>query len=200
MKVLFIVPYITSNRHPVFLRNRTGLGYMIYDIAKYVGQSEHVELFAVNSLAPSVNMENFKTVGRSWGKFIKHFSVKSLYDGLKFIGKYKVPLKEKYRILYQFMAIAQAEKMMNNFDIIHIHGCSPITDAAIKACKRQNKPFVVTLHGLVSFEKEVKLHPSLKQYERDFLVEAYFNNYNVSFISSGNKETAESFIHSNLSE
>lgn len=199
MRILFIAPYITSIRHPAFLRNKTGLGYMIYDIAKYVGETEDVELFAVNSIAPAIRMENFYTIDRNWIKFIKNFSLKSLFDGIGFLKKYKVPVKDKLRILYQYLAVAQAERIMKNYDVVHIHGCSPITDAVIRACKRKKTPFAISLHGLVSFEEAVRLHPSLKQYEKDFLMEAYKKNYHVSFISTGNKETAEAYIHSNLS-
>ena len=62
----------------------------------------------------------------------------------------------------------QVEHIMKQYDVVHIHGCSSITDAVIKACKRQNIPFLVTLHGLNSFEKLIKLHSSLCRYERDF--------------------------------
>lgn len=199
MRILFIAPYITSEKHPAFLRNQTGFGYMVYDIAEYVGRTEHVELFAVNVIAPYTNMKGFVTVERNWFKFIRNFSIRSLVDAIKFIRKYKVPIKEKLRIIYQFEAISQAENIMKTFDVVHIHGCSPITDAAIKACRRKKMPFAVTLHGLVSFEKAVRLHDSLKQYEKDFLLDATIKNYHVSLISSGNKEAVESFIESKLS-
>ena len=198
MKVLFITPYITSTKHPAFLRNKTGLGLMVYDIAKYVGMSSNVELFAVNAFSPKIEMENFTTIRRNWRLFIKYISFQSFKDGFGFISKYKLPFKERLRVLYQFLSISQIEKLLPAYDIVHIHGCSPITDAAIKACKRKHKPFLVTLHGLVSFEKEVKLHDSLKQYEKDFLIEAYENDYNVSFISTGNKETALDYVNSQI--
>lgn len=196
MKILFIVPYITTERHHEFQRNKTGFGLMVYDIAKSVGVSNDVELFAVNTIAPSLEMENFRTVKKCWSDLIKSFSFRSLRDAFVFQKKYKLPAKERLRVIYQFLSIAQIEKKMSDFDIIHIHGCSPITDATIRACKRQNKPFLVTLHGLVSFQNEVRLHESLKQYEKDFLVEAYRNDYNVSFISTGNLETALAYVQS----
>lgn len=200
MKILFIAPYITSDRNPAFMRNKTGLGYMIYDIAKNVGKTEHVDLFAVNAFAPATEMEGFSTIERNWFKFFRNLSVQSLIDGFKFVRKYNVPIREKLRIIYQFEAISQAETIMKEFDVVHIHGCSPITEAAIKACQRKKIPFVVTLHGLVSFEKAVRLHNSLKQYEKDFLLEAYNNDYDVSFISTGNKEAAEAYIQTRLND
>ena len=44
MKILFITPYITSACHPAFLRNQTGFGYMVHDIAQYVAKTEEVDI------------------------------------------------------------------------------------------------------------------------------------------------------------
>ena len=198
MKILFVTPYITSDKHSMFLRNITGFGYMVYDIAKYVGKKNEVKVFVVNAIAPAIEMDTFQTIGKSWFGLIKAFSIKSLKDAIVFVKKYNVPIYEKIRIFYQYLAVAQIEKMMQDFDLIHIHGCSPITDAVIRACQRKQKSFLVTLHGLVSFEKSVRLHDSLKQYEKDFLIEAYENDYNVSFISTGNKETALDYVKSQI--
>lgn len=196
MKILFITPYITSSAHTAFMRNKTGFGLMVYDIAKYIGEKFSVELFAVNTMASRLEHDSFVSVERNWKIFVQSLSMRNLIDSIKFLKKYKLPFKEKLRVFYQFLAISQAEKMLRNYDLVHIHGCSPITDAAVKACLRKNIPFVVTLHGLVSFEKSVRLHESLKQYERDFLIESYLKNYNVTFISSGIRKQAEEFISS----
>ena len=34
MKILFITSHITHPSSPVFMRNQTGFGYMVFDIAK----------------------------------------------------------------------------------------------------------------------------------------------------------------------
>lgn len=193
MKILFITPYITSACHPAFLKNQTGFGYMVHDIAQYVAKKEEVDGFAAMAFTPKMEVDGFKVVGRSKCSLLRNLSLKNLLDGFHFINSYPVPLKESLRTLYIFAAIGQVERIVKQYDVVHIHGCSSITDAVIKACKRQNIPFLVTLHGLNSFEKSIKLHPSLCRYERDFLKEAATNHYPVSFISTGNMLTAETF-------
>ena len=191
MKILFITPYITSACHPAFLRNQTGFGYMVHDIAQYVAKTEEVDIFATMAFTPKMEVDGFKVVGRSKWSLLRNLSLKNLLDGFRFINRYSMPLKESLRTLYIFAAIGQVEHIMKQYDVVHIHGCSSITDAVIKACKRQNIPFLVTLHGLNSFEKLIKLHSSLCRYERDFLKEAVTNHYPVSFISTGNILTVE---------
>ena len=191
MKILFVTPYITSSCHPIFLRNQTGFGYMVHDIAQYVAQTDNVDLFVPMAFTPDMDVDGFHVVGRSKWELLKNLKLNNLIDGLKFNLKYPQSLKDSLRTLYIFASIGQIERMLNQYDIVHIHGCSAITDAVIKACQRKNIPFVITLHGLNSFEKATKLHESLCRYERDFLKEAVANHYFVSFISTGNKITAE---------
>lgn len=194
MRVLFITPYITSPCHPAFLRNQTGFGYMVHDIAQYVAKTEDVDVYIPTTFTPMINVDGFNILHRSKWQFIKNLKFRNLLEGFLFNRKYIQPLKSFLRSLYLFVSIGQVEPILKKYDIVHIHGCSEISYAAIKACKRQHIPFVVTLHGLNSFEKKIKLHPSLCKYERDFLKEAAENKYPVSFISSGNKDAAEAFV------
>lgn len=196
MKILLIAPYITSDKHPSFLRNKTGFGMMVYDIAKHIGEYETVDLLAVNTFAPAIQMDGFKTIQQSPSSILRNFSISSFFDSFKFLRKYSVPMVDKLRIIYQHLSVGALSRIIRNYDVVHIHGCGPITNATIKLCIRKKIPFCITLHGLVSFEKEVRLHESLKQYERDFLKEAYSNDYAVSFISTGNFEQAMDYAKS----
>ena len=191
MKILFVTPYITSSCHPAFLRNQTGFGYMVHDIAQYVAKIDKVDLLAPMAFTPDMDVDGFHVVGRSKWELLKNLKFNNLIDGVRFNLKYPQSLKDCLRTLYIFACIGQVECMLNQHDIVHIHGCSAITDAVIKACQRKNVPFVITLHGLNSFEKAIKLHESLCRYERNLLKEAVTNHYPVSFISTGNKITAE---------
>lgn len=194
MKILFITPYITSSCHPVFLRNQTGFGYMVHDIAQYVAKSEAVDIYVPTAFTPKINIDGFRIVHRSKWQFLKNLRIRNLLDGLFFNRQYRQPLKSFLRSMYIFASIGQVESVMKQYDIVHIHGCSELTDAAIKACQRQKVPFLVTLHGLNSFEQSINLHSSLCRYERDFLKEAAHKKYPVSFISTGNKRTAETSV------
>lgn len=200
MKVLFITPYITSPLYPSLMRNKTGFGMMVHDIANNVGKDVCVDMFTVNAMVPALVIGNFKTIKRSWMSFVLRLKVKQLIRATKFLSKYKLPFKEKLRVIYQFCALSQISNSLKKYDLVHIHGCTPITSCAIDLCKEMKIPFLVTLHGLVSFQKAVSLNKSLKQFERDFLKEAATNNYYINFISSGDKKIAEEFIKENSNE
>lgn len=191
MKILFITPYITASCHPAFMRNQTGFGYMVHDIAEYVAKTEEVDIYVPTAFTPEINVDGIKIIRRSKWQFLKNIRLRNIFDGVRFQNRYRQPLKAFLRSLYLFASIGQVESMMKLYDIVHIHGCSDLTNAAIKACHRQKIPFLVTLHGLNSFEQSIKLHSSLCRYERDFLKEAAYNKYPVSFISTGNKHTVE---------
>ncbi|MBD5233351.1 MAG: glycosyltransferase [Bacteroidales bacterium] len=195
MKVLLVTPYITCPAHPAFMRNKTGFGYMVHDMASHIGEDAQVDVFAVNSMAPAMRLGTFNVLKNNWAQFFSSFSMKQFRAALEFIKKYPVPLSTKLRTIYQFCALSRFRKTVTGYDLVHIHGCTPITAATIDVCRDMAVPFLVTLHGLVSFTDEVRLHDSLKQYERDFLKDAADNDYHVNFISTGNKETAEQFIN-----
>lgn len=169
MKILMVTPYITSSAHPQFLKNQTGLGYMVHDIAESIAKNNSVDVFTLSALTPSMTIEGFNILGRNWWKIATSIRMDRIKDFMSFINKYSIPLKGKMRTLYYYCAMGQIERIVSNYDIVHIHGCSPITDACINICKRKKTPVLITLHGLISFEECIQLSPSMKQYERDFL-------------------------------
>lgn len=190
MKILLITPYITSDKHSAFKRNNTGFGMMVYDIAKHIGQKENVSLLSINTMVPSMTLEYFNILKQSLWTVIKGFRLRSFIDSLSFLKKYKLPFKDTMRVVFQFLSVGCLYSHISEYDIVHIHGCGAITNAAIHLCTRHKVPFVITLHGLVNGDDSVRLHPSLKKYEMDFLSEAFLNDYQVSFISTGIYEQA----------
>lgn len=194
MKILFITSHITHSSSPVFMRNQTGFGYMVFDIAKNVAKYNDVDLFVANTFSPNLQLEGVNIIGRTWQSYFCGLSVRSIVNGLRFIRKYRLSFKRSLRELYMYTSLSQIQKKIRNYDVVHIHGCSVLTDSMIHICKYFNIPFVITLHGLNSFEDSIKLPRSLKLYEQDFLKEAATEGYAVSFISTGNKNTAEAFV------
>ena len=197
MKTLFITPYITTQAHPAFFtpNYQTGLGYMVYDIAYYVGRSENVDLFALIVMTESFNVGNMHVIGHNYFSILKHFRLRSLLAAYRYLKKYpSCSLTHLIRIFGKFLIISQIEKIVKDYDIVHIHGVSEVLNYIIDICQEQNVKFLVTLHGLISFEEAVKVSNGLKKTEKDFLVRAAKENIPVSFISTGIKETAESYI------
>lgn len=195
MKILLVTTHITANEHPAFLRNQTGFGYMVHDIAKFISKdaSTNVDVFVANAMTPSMEIDGFHIIKRSWNSWIKGLNYKVFFDSIRFLIRYKLPWKRALRALYMYLSVGQIEKVITKYDIIHIHSCSELSNSVIKVCKRRNVPFLVTLHGLNSFEDSIRLPKALKKHEQDFLNEAAANCYPVSFISTGNMEAATAF-------
>lgn len=198
MKILFVAPYITSSKEKKFMCNQTGFGYMVHDIAEWVGKEEDVSLFSVSVLCKKQIIDGFQVIGRSWLNFILSFKLHNLIAAFSFIKKYPQNYKSNLRCIFHFLSMGEIEKNLKDYDIVHVHGCTPITEATVKICQRLHVPFVVTLHGLISFENGVQAHPAMKKYERDFLLLACKKGWPVTFISTGNKEVAEEYVLSQL--
>lgn len=200
MRILMIAPYISSKAHPNLLRNQTGFGYMVHDIAQFVGKKECVDVFLVTAMTPPIEIDNFQIIGNTCWEWLRGFKFRYLREAYLFLRKYTLPIKDKLRICFYFTSMGEIENKLCKYNVVHIHGCGPITEAAIVMCKMKKIPFIVTLHGLNSFENVVSLSPSLKQQEKDFLVKAALEKYPITFISTGNKKTAEEYVKSIISD
>lgn len=168
---------------------------MVHDIACYIGKNETVDVFTCNTLTDSYSTEQFNIY--KWNKKLcfQYLGISYLPAALKFLFRYHVKNATKIRTLFSFLAMGYMDNFVEDYDVVHIHGCSAMTAAAIECCKRHNVPFVVTLHGLNSFDDSVALENSMKKYERDFFKEAYQNRYPLTFISSGNIATVAKFLN-----
>ena len=194
MKILFVTTHITHPSSPVFMHNQTGFGYMVFDIAKNIAKYHDVDIFIANTFSRSLQIEGVNVIGRTWLSYFCGLSLRNLANAIRFICKYKLPLKRSLRELYMYTSLSQIQSKLKNYDVVHIHGCSQITDSMIRMCKHSNIPFVITLHGLNSFEDAIRQPNGLRKYEKDFLKESASQGYAVSFISTGNKIMVENFV------
>lgn len=198
MRILFITPYIYNSFHKSFQKNHTGFGLMVADMANSIGKKLQIDVYPINIFTSKILLENYKILPNKIFYLFMNFKIKSIKNAFNFIKKYKLPWIEKIRVVYQFISIGSVESILKNYDLVHIHGCGPYTDAAIKICTNKRIPFLITLHGLISFEKAVNAHQSLKEFEKDLLLDSYINNYNVNFISTGNLDTVTNYIKTKI--
>ena len=56
MKILFITSHITHPSSPVFMRNQTGFGYMVFDIAKNMSKYNDVDIFIANTFSSNLQI------------------------------------------------------------------------------------------------------------------------------------------------
>lgn len=173
------------------MRNKTGFGYMVYDIAKAVAETEGVDLLATDSRGEAFKSDNVLFLKRSWWLFLIHiFQCLPISSVLNLAKGYPgVQRGTKLRVLYYWLmtGYVKAILMRGNYDVVHIHGCSFATELWMEVCKRCGQKFVVTLHGLNSFSDSVKLESAGKQYERDFLKRVVDGEFPITVISTGMK-------------
>ena len=102
MKILFITTHITSKEHPEFLRNQTGFGYMVKDIANFVSKHSDisVDAFVANAMTPELTIEDFSIVGRSWFSWLRGINTCVMRDSITFLKKYRLPVKSFKNSVY----------------------------------------------------------------------------------------------------
>lgn len=192
MKVLMITPYVTITSRPEFCRNKTGFGYMVYDIAKAVAKTEQVDVLCTDTRGDGFEMDRIhfhprkaSTIAASACRNLPFKAFTTLYN------KYKMSKGAAARLVYYWVLSGYVRKVIKNgnYDVVHVHGCSfsgALWDAICKEC---NTKIVYTLHGLNSFSDTVSLEPAGKQYERDFLKDVVDGKHQTSVISTGMKKT-----------
>ena len=196
MKILFLAPYVTIEGHSQFTKNRTGFGYIVFDIAKYLAKKEKVDIITISAISKKIVCEGISLLSHTWEQIFSYFKINSIDKGVAFLKKYPVPNSRKIKILYYFFNEGYLEKAMQkgSYDFVHIHGCTTLSLIAIDLCTKHKIPFLITLHGLNSFSDSVMLNSSEKQYERDFLQWVAKGKIPVSFISSRDLITVEEFV------
>ena len=191
MKVLMLTSYVTLKGHPEFMRNQTGFGYMVYDIARAVAKTEEVDLLATDSRGQTFKSDNVLFLKRSWWLFLTHIFQCIPISSLRNLANVYPGMQRgtKLRLLYSWLMTGYVRSIINkrNYDVVHIHGCGFSTELWMQVCKECSQKFVVTLHGLNSFSDTVKLEPAGKQYERDFLRRVVDGEFPITVISTGMK-------------
>lgn len=190
MKVLMITPYVAIAGRAEFERNKTGFGYMVYDIANAVGVKETVDVLASDSRGGAFTIKGVNYLKRSLWLFIKNiFQAISLNRVFKLLRKYQLSGGSKIRLWYYWAISGYLNDLLKtgHYDVVHIHGCGFSTELWMQVCKRCSQKFVVTLHGLNSFSDTIKLEPAGKQYERDFLRRVVDAEFPITVISTGMK-------------
>lgn len=194
MKVLMITPYVTIVGKREFERNKTGFGYMVFDIAKAVGNKAGVSLLATDSCGSAFELKNVLFLKRSWWLMLRYLfrcvKPKMLCDLLK---RYQLNKGARLRLWYYWLMSGYVDKLVEGggYDVVHIHGCGYADELWMRVCKKCQQKFVVTLHGLNSFSDSVKISHSGKRYERDFLTRVVAGEIPITVISTGMKRTIE---------
>lgn len=201
MRVLTITPYVTIIGRKEFERNKTGFGYMVYDIAKAIanhtyddGSTINVDVLATDSRGSSFDIERVHYLKRSlWlmARYLFRCIKPEMVRGL--LNQYPLSRGSRIRLWYYWALTGYIDYLIANggYDVVHIHSASPAGELWMAICKKYEIKYVVTLHGLASFSDTFKLEPARKQYERDFLKRVAFGEIPITVISTGIKKIIE---------
>lgn len=200
MKILMITSYVTITSRSEFLRNKTGFGYMVYDIANSVGKLEQVDVLCSDSRGDGFEMDGVNYLKRSLILIVKYLlhclSPLSLFWLRK---EYSMSNSSLLRVIYYWLMTGYLNYLLKNgeYDIVHIHGSVFGTELWMQVCRKCNQKFLVTLHGLNSFSDSLKLEQAGKQYERDFLRRVINGAFPITVISTGMKSLIEKNYNAN---
>ena len=189
-----ITSYVTLAGHKEFQRSKTGFGYMVYDIARAVAATEEVDIFAAWSRGTAFSQDGVHFLPRSLWLFISNIfhcvSISKLFRALiRFTGNFGTLVR--YIYCWMLTGYLGAIIKKGSYDIVHIHGCSPLNELWIDVCYKNRAKFIITLHGLDSFSDSVSLDAKGKQYERDLIKRVIVGEFPITVISSGIKRIIE---------
>lgn len=185
-----ITPYVTITTRTEFCRNKTGFGYMVYDIAKAVAKTEQVDVLCTDTRGDCFEMDGVNFLSRKMWSIISSIggslSIRLL---IKMLNHYRMSKGVAVRLAYYWLISGYIKKIIKTgrYDVVHVHGCSFSGSFWDRICKDCGTKIVYTLHGLNSFSDAVKLEPAGKRYERDFLRDVVAGKHQISVISTGMK-------------
>lgn len=196
MKILFLSQYVTIDGNPAFMRNRTGFGYMVRDIANSVGPLEQVDLLTVSGFTEDTHFDHIHLLPKSKWSTLAY--IKFRYIGLWWTvsKQFNYSFKRKIQLLVYYASLGYVDHVvkLGGYDLVHIHGVGGITQGYENICHRHKIPYIVTLHGLNSFEESVRMEAAEKANERFFLDYSYKAGTIVTFISSGILRQAKEYL------
>ncbi|HUH17999.1 glycosyltransferase family 4 protein [Albibacterium sp.] len=187
MKVLFVAGYVSDKKLIPFSKIITGYGYMVKDIAVAVrGNGVEVDVFTQKCFTSGGYITGIRILPRSWGLLFRYLKTNDIVNGLKAAGKVD-GVKHKLKQILYYLSLGYFRRIVykGNYDVIHFHGITWDLKPLIDFCDELDTNYVVTLHGLNSFDEGVKIADDLRLLERDFLTQSYLKNKKVTCISTG---------------
>lgn len=181
-----------------FNHSRNGLGYTIGLICVNLAVENEVFLLTQSAFTAEQNYKNIHIIKKSWMDVIRSFSFKYLKAWLKDTRNTSFFSQTKYRTFAYYLTGHYVEKQINRLkpDIVNVSGLHFPTAPFIIACKNTHIPYVVSLHGLSTFNKELEPSKDMVKLERRFL--SSIDDIYVSVVASGVKKRIEEYLKKTL--
>ncbi len=189
MRILELAPYALLPGHKGFERNKTGLAVVIGDICTSLSETNEVYLLTQSALTDGFDIGNLHVLPKTWKNVFCNSGLSYLRNGFKACKGLSQPFKYKLKVIYYFLSGGYAERVIKEIkpEIVHIHGIGCYTLPFMIACVRSGVPFVVTLHGVISFLSADEIDEKQRKLERQFCELASKRGIPVTLISSGIK-------------
>jgi glycosyltransferase involved in cell wall biosynthesis len=170
------------------MKNITGYGYMVRDIADYVSRTGvEVDVITTSAITSGRKYNAVTILTRTWMDLLMFATPYYLGKMSQLIQTYRPSFTRFIKLFFYFLSAGYVEHILRvgNYDIVHIHGIGFANQPYIDCCNKLGQKYVITLHGLNSFSDSVLMENCEKQFEKDFLQDAYNNNIHLSAISTG---------------
>lgn len=189
---------IYDKSFPETRKNQSGFGIMIRALADMLQKNgDDVDIITGSNITPGRKIGHAVLVRKKWYDLLFHtkfFYLKKVFQLNRAKG---LSLSKKMKNVLYFMTASYAEHLMrkNKYDVVHINGFSFGSIAYMYACIRTDTPFIITLHGLNSFNPDIKAPPFIKNMERVFFTETKGNERMLStVISTGIKRRLNNVV------
>lgn len=186
--------------HPRASKNNSGFAHMMKDIATMLAQEgADVEVISQSVFTSQMNLDGWTLLRKKWIDVLTSFNPYYVTRAIKIINASQEPLSYRLRVLLYFLTGGYVEKIIKKRkpDIVHIHGIGEGSLPYFYACARTETPFVVTLHGLVSFSDTTRAKNVARSMERAFLRYATGKDFHLSVVSTGVKKRICTWLENN---
>lgn len=193
MKVLILTPYLFISGLEGFEKSSSGFGYIIGQIAKGIAKSETVSVLTQFNFTKETYYDNIHFFRRNKLYTLRCFSLFYLSKWIKDTKHLSLFSHDKIRAFYCYMSGKYAERIIRKEkpEIVNICGVSFATESFIYACKRTGIKYLVTLHGLNSFNKEIEMCYDEAVLESKLIQDVKNQRITISVVSSGIKKRIE---------
>lgn len=203
MKILELPTYVTIKDLPEFFRRKSGYGYMTWDITKSIANKKELEIDLLTkfNFTRGLKYENVNILENSWEKILLNFKFKDLAKALSLIVRDQISFAKIPYIFFYYFSNGYLEKILDSkkYDIVHIHGVGYFSEPIIRLCEKKQIKYIVTLHGLNSFQNGKKFPLKEGLIEKSFLSQVENKNQFVTVVSSGVKKTILDFLGVSIS-
>ncbi len=162
---------INDDAYPETLKNNSGFGHMMRAIAVMLSTEQNeVDILTQSVLTPGRDIEKARLLKRKTADLLLHFKPFYFFRAFRMMLRRDYSFGTKARTMLYYMTGSYCEYLIrkNKYDVVHINGIENSSMPYLYACARTNTPFVLTLHGLISFDPSVRTDRFSKNLERVF--------------------------------